>query len=265
MNQQPDKFFRDKLEHYQRPAPTGAWDKIEAGLEKKTTRGIWWRIAASLLLVALVSFTLWKTTQTASDSRTLADKTEPAPSKNARPDPSKAQTTTSETTAPKTTDAQIRKDVAQTHSDKSNSSNSKPEHKKNALVPEQSMHKQTVAVREVAPKDQEANTHDVVTEPLVKNETAVVASAQEVITPAVVESASKKITITISAIESEEYLDKKALADATSGEKKSSTLQKLLKKADDLTNNQNPFGELRQKKNEILALNFKSEKRGQNK
>jgi hypothetical protein len=40
-------------------------------------------------------------------------------------------------------------------------------------------------------------------------------------------------------------------------------LKKLLDKAEDM----DPFGDLRQKKNEILALNFRSEKnqRGQNK
>jgi hypothetical protein len=62
------------------------------------------------------------------------------------------------------------------------------------------------------------------------------------------------------------YLDKKSLAQATSGEKKPSTLRKLLDKAYDLKHNQDPFGDLRQKKNEILALNFRSEKqRSQNK
>ena len=73
-------------------------------------------------------------------------------------------------------------------------------------------------------------------------------------------------TLIITTKESDEYLNKKELAQATSKEKKSSTLKKLLKKADDLTNDQDPFGELRQKKNEILALNFKTDKqRGQNK
>jgi hypothetical protein len=38
-----------------------------------------------------------------------------------------------------------------------------------------------------------------------------------------------------------------------------------LQKASDLKSNQDPFGDLREKKNEILALNFKNEKRGQNK
>jgi hypothetical protein len=54
--------------------------------------------------------------------------------------------------------------------------------------------------------------------------------------------------------------------DATPEDKKPSTLKKLLRKANELTNNQDPLGDLRQKKNEILALNFKSDKqRGQNK
>ena len=76
----------------------------------------------------------------------------------------------------------------------------------------------------------------------------------------------QKITLVYTAKDVEEYLDKKYLAEATSESKKSSTLTKLLKKANDLTNNQDPFGELRQKKNEILALNFRSEKqRGQKK
>jgi hypothetical protein len=64
----------------------------------------------------------------------------------------------------------------------------------------------------------------------------------------------------------EKYLHKKnSEGDATSENKKSSTLQRLLSKVSDLKHNQDPFGELRQKKNEILALNLKSEKqRNQN-
>jgi CRISPR/Cas system CSM-associated protein Csm2 small subunit len=75
------------------------------------------------------------------------------------------------------------------------------------------------------------------------------------------------VTLVFTAEEvNEKYLDKKALAEATSNEKKTSMLRKLYDKAYDLKHNQNPFGDLRQKKNEILALNFKSEKqRSQNK
>jgi hypothetical protein len=79
------------------------------------------------------------------------------------------------------------------------------------------------------------------------------------------EQETQNITLVYSAKEVDDYLDKNALAQATSKDKKPSTLKKLLQKANDLKNNQDPFGELRQKKNEILALNFKNEKRGQNK
>jgi hypothetical protein len=37
-------------------------------------------------------------------------------------------------------------------------------------------------------------------------------------------------------------------------------LRKLLDKAYDLKHNQDPLGDLRQKKNEIFALNFKNDK-----
>ena len=35
MNQQPDKFFRQKLEGFQKPAPATAWEKIAAAQHKK--------------------------------------------------------------------------------------------------------------------------------------------------------------------------------------------------------------------------------------
>lgn len=75
------------------------------------------------------------------------------------------------------------------------------------------------------------------------------------------------VTIVLTADQTREYLtSKNSTTQATSIEKKSSTFRKLLKKAADLKVNQDPFGELRQKKNEILALNFRSEKqRGQKK
>jgi hypothetical protein len=71
---------------------------------------------------------------------------------------------------------------------------------------------------------------------------------------------AKRLTIVFSAQEvNEKYLTKNAETEATSEEKESSTLKKVLDKAYDLTHNQDPIGELRQKKNEILAMNFKND------
>ena len=59
----------------------------------------------------------------------------------------------------------------------------------------------------------------------------------------------------------EKYLTKRTVAKATSQDDNSSGIKKLLDKANDLKNNQDPFGDLRHMKDEILALNFQSNKK----
>ena len=79
MRQQPDNFFREKLEGFQRPAPAGAWDRIESQLEKKNkVSGIWWKVAASLLLLATLTYWFLPGTGTSTE-QTLAQ-SETAPS-----------------------------------------------------------------------------------------------------------------------------------------------------------------------------------------
>ncbi|HEY5744665.1 MAG TPA: hypothetical protein VIU12_01205 [Chryseolinea sp.] len=262
MNQQPDKFFRDKLENYQQPAPARAWDKIEAELEKKTHKGLWWKIAASLLLTAMVSYTLW-IGMTKPDANQTATTTEPKKEKPTQKETSPT-TPTAESTAP-VISPPAKKDPAAAgvalESKRSHTITGTP---KKAL-PRQAEKKEAPESTDVSPSEP-AYTSNVVNSVAAIETSAPQASAPVVAeTHVPVNAAPKKIMITITAAESEKYLDKVALAEATSNEKKPSTFQKLLKKADDLKNNQDPFGDLRQRKNEILALNFKNEKRGQNK
>lgn len=238
--QQPDNFFREKLANHQRPAPVGAWDRIVSSLEKKTAyRFGWWKIAASFLLVAGAMYTLWFFAST-SMKQPLAEKGNKI-----------------ETLPGKTNESAV-EEGKESH-DKVISPESKPGI---ASTPKKSVKKfkringatPAVAV-ESSPEQNEKSQPDVLPEAVM----APVFTQRE--------PAQKKatITMTISADETNKYLDKKALAQATSEEKKSSTFKKLLKKANDLKSNQDPFGDLREKKNEILALNFKNEKRGQNK
>src|SRR5688572_24093059 len=58
-NQQPDNFFRERLADYQKPAPAGAWDRIETSLKKTETKFAWWKVAASLLLLTSIGYILW--------------------------------------------------------------------------------------------------------------------------------------------------------------------------------------------------------------
>ena len=51
MTSPPDKLFRQGLEHYQKPAPGSAWERIESGLDRKRNRIPWLKIAAGLLIL----------------------------------------------------------------------------------------------------------------------------------------------------------------------------------------------------------------------
>jgi hypothetical protein len=250
MNQQPDKFFRDKLDRYQKPAPAGAWNKLEAGLAKKNKKPVTWlAIAASLLLLAAAAFLFWSQKKNTSQPAPLVTKQEnvpsyTAPEKNIQPENNPA------VVAPKTLDEQ----------------KSPVPHKPTPEKTERIKQKAPAADVTVAGAGAEER---VVTTPEEPSETKKSLPEQRVVTnatPSTAQSEDKNIKLVFSAAESEAYLNKKSLAEATSSGKKSSTLKKLLKKAEDLKTNQDPFGELRQKKNEILALNFRTDKqRGQNK
>jgi hypothetical protein len=258
MNQQPDKLFRDKLESFSRPAPASAWDKIEAGLDKKNnTRGIVWKVAASLLLLAVAGYILWSVlhnTTAPSQQLVNTDKQQPKqsiPQKNTERTPaaeSAQKTDTAIYTEPAT--QSVRKTETKAID-------------KNKKEPQQAIESQ--------PFDDATTQPQLVAETTMPPAEEVPAIAIEE-TPAVavtqherVVATQQSITLVFSADETDNYLNKNLSSEATDEEQKPSTFKKLLKKAQDLKNNQDPVGELRQKKNEILALNFKNEKRGQNK
>ena len=246
MRQQPDNFFREKLEGFQRPAPAGAWDRIESRLEKKNkVSGIWWKVAASLLLLATITYWLLPETGTSTE-RTLA---------------------LSET-APSVPEAKTNKQTAeevpiQNSKELDTVSNKKVSQREKIL----SQKKKTAKIKIKPTPEHKQKTPDSFEETADLNN---VILHEESVIPTVADTGDpmlekKTITLKFSAEETNKYLNKNTLAQATSDQKKSSTFKKLLKKANDLKSNQDPFGGLREKKNEILALNFKNEKRGQNK
>jgi hypothetical protein len=250
MNQQPDKLFREKLEGYQKPAPASAWEKIAAAQSKKNDKWLWLKIAASIAFVAVIGYMSWPEPKTENISQELSTKPEVKTSEQVPPISEKIADVKPETTQPSAT------------SDKG----SVPISKRKNIVKKMSPRKDDVQNQNIAEATKEE------TLPLQSEVEIDIASVETITQPQIettsvpAETEHEKITLVYTAKDVEEYLDKKSLAEATSDSKKSSTLKKLLKKANDLTNNQDPFGELRQKKNEILALNFKNEKqRGQNK
>jgi hypothetical protein len=242
MNQQPDKLFRDKLQSYSTPAPSGAWNRIEANLEKKNDKILWFRIAASLLLVAIAAWLLWPSNKI-STPQPLSDKTK----KQEIVTPEKKKEKQVVAPTPIQENIIAKKEVnAPTPIKKKQLGKTEVEVRKIEAVANETSIAQNVNTS--VESSEAENTHAISTPAETQN--AVVASA-----------ATQKVKIIFSAEEvNNKYLDKNALAEATSDEKKSSTLKKLLDKAYDLKNNQDPFGDLRQKKNEILALNFRTDK-----
>jgi len=271
MKQQPDKLFSDKLASYSRPAPTRAWDAIEAGLDKRSHKGLWLKLAASLLLLATTTYVLWQVygSQKGEPARNLATTT-PAVQAPVVRDSAAHNTTIATTPAVQNTPAEAShtKEAAPQLAAHQRTKQEQQER----VAPAQSVAEQTTVA--IADNNNTNAVHTTVTTPDAVTEQAAVidthTTADAHATSAIASNTSaetdKNITLVYSAREADGYLDKKGLAEATSVDEKPSTLKKLLKKAADLKSNQDPLGELRQRKNEILALNFRSEKqRGQNK
>ena len=257
MNQQPDKLFRDKLESFSRPAPASAWDKIEAGLDKKNnTGGIWWKVAASLLVLVVAGYILWSVLHNSTAPSQQLVNTDKQQPEQSIPPKNTEQITAPDATPKTDTDIYIEpvtQPVKKTESKATNKYKEEPP--------------QTITTQPV---------DDAATQPQLVAETTA-PPAEEVPAIAIVETpdvaatqherlvdTQQIISLVFSADETDNYLNKNLSPEATDEEQKPSTFKKLLKKAQDLKNNQDPVGELRQKKHESLALNFKNEKRGQN-
>ena len=264
MNHQPDKLFREKFENFQRPVSANAWSRVEARLEKKNNKGLLLKIAASLIFVAVSGVMIWQWNFVNDDSKFLSEGYKKAQKQTTASgnDPDSNREEKKSTTPVIVTPQEEKKEVA---AEKKVTETKKSTPKKSLQQPvvtdvtiakvENEIPSQINELEKV----NEAITENAVTENPVIETPVVVAEVAEP------KKEDSGVTLIYSAEEvNEKYLDKKALADATSGEKKPSTLRKLWDKASDLKNNQEAFGDLRQKKNEILALNFIGEKRSKN-
>lgn len=235
MNQQPDKFFRDKLHNYAPRVSADTWNRIEAARKKGKKPVMWLKAAATILLLAVAGMLLypWRTPV----KQHIAENTKPK-----------------EQSQPQTHEAPVSEEIQPADT---STAPAVPRTEKKApadrQVPPQ---RQQAAVKKRAPAALDRKPT------VTPRETLPPAESHAGDQPAQVSAAhADNITIVFSAEEvNSKYLTKKVLAEATPAEEASSTLKKLLDKAHDLKHNQDFLGDLRQKKNEILALNFKTAK-----
>ena len=80
MTSPPDKLFRQGLEHYQKPAPGSAWDRIESGLDKKKHKSPWFKIAAGVLIVIVTSAVILQFNRTDTSIATVSKESGPVSS-----------------------------------------------------------------------------------------------------------------------------------------------------------------------------------------
>jgi hypothetical protein len=246
MNQQPDKLFREKLEGFQKPVPASAWDKIETNLDKQNPKGLWWKVAASLLLIAVSAYLLWPKDQ--STEKILAKKVE-----EVKPVPAlKEDQVKKEQPASNEMLNTLPESVQENNVAKINKEKHQPTQKNQE--PTMAMTKSVTPTENNSSEVAQMTENTIVPEVVVAN------------TETITNKSDNYITLVVTAEEANKYLIKNTSTEATSDDKKTSSLRKLLNKASDLTNDQRPLADLRQMKDEILALNFDSKKqRGPNK
>jgi len=248
MNQQPDKLFREKLHGYQTDAPAEAWKRISENQATKNNRFSWLKIAATILVLVSAGIFLFPI---------LNQKTENTIAGKVISPPEKQESATSGKVVP---------EEKQSPRESANKANTSPSIKnKKSSKPSAREQKKAAPANELTKTSPDAEVSVAATEnePIkdpqsIENENLTKANEPS---GEVAKNEGGKVTIVFSAKEvNEKYLNKNTLAEATSDQKESSTLRKLMDKAYDLKHNQDPLGDLRQKKNEILALNFRSDK-----
>ena len=59
MTSQPDKYFRDHLQHYRKTPPENAWNRIEGNIQKKKSFTLRIRSIAAVLITAISACCIW--------------------------------------------------------------------------------------------------------------------------------------------------------------------------------------------------------------
>lgn len=255
MKQQPDNLFREKLQGFEKTAPPSAWNRIASGLGRKENSFPWLRAAAAVAILVVAAIIIARLQTGRSDNLATSDRNEAGKEK-----------TTGTSTAPENKGAKekeqkstAREELKQSRPVKKPAAKPAEKKKKQALPPSAFVSDNNIAAFD--PDQAVVPIESIVADDshLTKLDTTKTALDETT-------TISTRVTLVYSAEEvNEKYLDKKSLEEATDESKKQSTLKNLLSKAYALKHNQDPLGELRQKKNEILALNFRNEKqRSQN-
>lgn len=252
MNQQPDKFFHEKLHGYQKPVSPEAWSKVAGNLQKRRRDIIWMRAAAAIALLATVGILLYPRTPDPA-SLIAGSKTPEQQAETRTPTPRDTATDSQPIAHEKRDSSVVIPDETPTRSQTAKPRMRVPK------VPQVNPSAHEPKIAEAVEETAETTPLHIVTDnavAIVEEKTADTIDNKE---------SPQNVTIIFTTEEvNEKYLAKNTDAEATPTSEETSGLRKLLDKAYDLKHNRDFLGELRQKKNEILAMNFKNDKHTQN-
>lgn len=263
MKAQTDKLFREKLADHSLEAPPMAWGKIESALPKKNNSFFWLKIAASFVLLIAAAVLLWPREQQAPF---MADHNKPTEkaigNKQNEKEKSEKDKTEKETQQTEKAKSDAVEKEGKTENKKSAKPNNKPaQQKTSAPVMNFSKQESFLAINDTREPEKETHIAKENNATLKIDQQTEIATTEPVATTT---SNQQSTTIVLAANDVSKYLKNPAVADATTEEENTSSFRKLLDKASDLKNSESGLSELRQKKNEILALNFRNDKRERN-
>jgi hypothetical protein len=227
---QPDRLFRDKLEDYQLNAPAKAWERIRASTGKSSDRKTWLKVAAGLALLVSVSALIWgPSPENKADGSETVVTEQPANDLQNENQPV-ASHVHDEVTKNEKNPTPIKARATKVVS-------TGPSANPVVVSTDESLSVSETYAGEISVSDEleDTETYEAV---------YLVYTAEEV---------------------NEKYLRKQPVREATHAEKKSSRMQKLMSIANNLKSNEGGFGDLRQMKDEIFALNFLDDKKEQSK
>jgi hypothetical protein len=220
-----DKLFKSKLEDHQLAPSTKAWEKLESNLSKKNRTIIWFRMAAVLALMGMLTVAVlnWNSSD---ENSPLTTTDQPVEGKEIEQKPPLPE---------KKNEELIKPGIEQTN--------------KKKPIPTQLMTKPT---ENLAASEQ-------VTEVVKKEElidTSVASLKEEAIEPFAEEKKAIVLVYSLPTLPAKQT----ATTEVAQVEVEQTGIQKIWEAAKDVKNSDNPWGDLREVKNELLALDFKKDK-----
>jgi len=294
MTSYPDPLFREGLEHYRKPAPASAWERIESGLDKKKHRSPWLKIAAGLILLMATSVLIWKYSETFTSETEVAVGSEQSSVGNGQSAVGSGQSSVgngqfsvgSQQSAVGSVQYSVSSMQSESIVERSRnnhrdtvhgnppveertgaerSRSSRNDHSRSSRQSTVASLQSTVYSLQSLEKSKDASPDELENKTITQTQVSTVEESIDVVSSESTPD-TRGTSISYSAdMVNERFIKKDVVAEATPEKKNASGLQKVIEKALDLKNEESILGDLREKKNDWLTINYPAKKRETNK